>query len=148
MFELAITVLITGGSAVLLCYWFRYTCVLILSAKTASDYSSQFAMDHQLNFLGVQTSVRSHATLDLNPLRDALDRDYDVVKRLLDRAQVSAEDSSIERRMLAAHYRLLHSWYRVSRQFSPRCAREAIEEMALVVAHFANSLGECAASAA
>jgi hypothetical protein len=36
----------------------------------------------------------------------------------------------------------MRAWYSVSRRFSPAAAARAIEEMSLVVAHFANSMGE------
>jgi hypothetical protein len=49
--------------------------------------------------------------------------------------------------MLAMNYRLMDVWYQVSRRFSAEAARRALEDMALVVAHFANVMGERAACA-
>jgi hypothetical protein len=48
--------------------------------------------------------------------------------------------------MLAIHYRLMGVWYAVGSHVSPTAARQALEEMSMVVAHFANSIGEAAAS--
>jgi hypothetical protein len=50
--------------------------------------------------------------------------------------------------MLAIHYSLMAAGYRASRRISPAAAQKALEEMSTVVAYFANSIGEGAASAA
>ena len=48
--------------------------------------------------------------------------------------------------MLEINYRVMRAWYSVSRRFSPAAAARAIEEMSMVVAHFANSMGERSAA--
>jgi hypothetical protein len=50
--------------------------------------------------------------------------------------------------MLGINYRLMGTWYRLSRGFSAVAARRALQEMSMVVAHMANSVGEHAACAA
>jgi hypothetical protein len=143
MFELAITAIIAGGSVLLFGYWFRYTCLLIVSAKTALDYAGQVAAANQLSFLNVQVRLRDRAVTELDPLRAALERDYALVTYLLKNAAHSSElESSIETRMLAMNYRLMDAWYRVSKHFSTEAACRALEDMSLVVAHFANVMGE------
>jgi len=147
--ELAVTVIIAAGSALLFGYWFRYTCLLILSAKTAFDYAGDVATANQLSFLEVQTRLREQTLVDLDPLHAALERDYSLITYLLKNAEHSAEtEFEIETRMLEMHYRLMGAWYRVSRTFSTEAARHALEEMSVVVAHFANVMGERAACAA
>ena len=57
--------------------------------------------------------------------------------------------SPLETQMLAINYRLMGAWYQVSRQFSGQHRRaRAWDEMSMVVAHFANLMGEQAAAAA
>jgi hypothetical protein len=147
MIELITTVLITASSVLLFGYWFRYTCMLILSAKTTRDFAAQVATANQLGFLEVQTQLRASAA-NLDQLRDALDRDYSVLSGLLKHMGDSSEGSSLENRMLALNYRVMHAWYSVSSSFSPAAARQALEEMSMVVAHFANSMGQQTAGAA
>ncbi|HEY4364352.1 MAG TPA: hypothetical protein VGN17_25530 [Bryobacteraceae bacterium] len=148
MLEFAVTVILTVGSALLFGYWFRYTCLLILSAKTARDYACDVATANQLSFLQVQTQLRQGA-VELDALRTALAHDYDVVTYLLKNAAHSSnEESSLEARMLEMNYRLMSTWYQVSRRFSVTAARKALEEMSLVVGHFANVMGERAACGA
>ena len=148
MIEFLATVIITVSSVVLFGYWFRYTCLLILSAKTARDFACEVASANQLGFLQVQSQLREDRA-DLGRLCDALDRDYAVLTKLLREAGASTADSPcIEKRMLEINYRLTRAWYRASSQFSPAAARRALEEMSMMVAHFANSMGEQAASAA
>jgi hypothetical protein len=54
----------------------------------------------------------------------------------------------IEARMLEINYRLMGAWYRVSSRFSTAAARRALDEMSMVVAYFANTMGEQAAVSA
>jgi hypothetical protein len=145
MIELVATVFITASSVVLFAYWFRYTCLLILSAKTARDYTVEVAYANKLGFPEVQAQLNQAASPDLDRLRAALDNDYRVVQNLL---KHMGEGRSLETRMLAINYRLMGAWYRISRRFSGRTAVSALAEMSMVVSHFANLMGEQAASAA
>src|ERR1700681_3502809 len=99
MIELLATSAITTASVLLFAYWFRYTCLLMLSAKTAQDYAYDVAMAHHLSFLEIQSQLRE-SNVDFDRLRDALDRDYDLISHLLK----SANASSLEDRMLAINY--------------------------------------------
>jgi hypothetical protein len=142
MTELIATVIITASSVFLFGYWFRYTCLLILSARTSRDYAADVAMANQLGFLEVQSVLRE-SNSDLDRLKDMLDRDYRVLTYLLkNAANSSTGGDAIENRMLEIDYRLMRAWYSVSRRFSPTAALSAIDEMSQVVAHFANAMGE------
>jgi hypothetical protein len=143
MIELITTVVIIASSALLFGYWFRYTCLLMLNTRTARDYARDIAMANQLSFANVQTQLLQ-ASADFGGLRASLDRDFAVVSKMLD--QASAGQAGIEQKMLAIHYRLMGVWYAVGSHVSPTAARQALEEMSMVVAHFANSVGEMAAS--
>jgi hypothetical protein len=148
MIELITTVIITASSVLLFGYWFRYTCLLILSAKTARDFAGQVASANQLGFLEVQAQLRA-ASVNLDSLRDTLDRDYAVLSSMLKQVRGSSvEESSLETTMLSLNYRVMRAWYRVSGVFSPAAARKALEEMSMVIAHFANAMGQQAEGAA
>ena len=145
---MATSAIITISSLLLFGYWFRYTCMLLLSARTTRDYSAQVVADNQLSFLRVQSELREGAAVELDRLHDALERDYAVVTYLLKHMAHSSEESPLEALMLAMNYRLMGAWFRVSRRFSLQASRRALEEMSMVVAHFANTMGERAACAA
>lgn len=150
--ELILTIGIVAGSALLLAYWFRYTCLLFLSAKTACDYAGDVAMANQLAFLDVQARLRQGSFVDLDPLHRSLERDYTLITFLLKNVAPSTEsavqETLTELRMLEVYYRLMGAWYRVSRTFSTEAARSALEQMSVVVEHFANVMGERAACGA
>ena len=146
MIEFAATIVITVSSVLLFGYWFRYTCLLILSARTTRDYAADVVMANQLAFPGVQAQLANAAMSDLDGLRASLDRDYAVLTYLL--KHTSTEESALEKRMLEINYRLMGAWYSMSAKFSPTAARRALDEMTMVVAHFANSMGERAAAGA
>ena len=68
MIELVTTVIITVSSVLLFGYWFRYTCLLILSAKTTRDFAGQVAAANQLGFLEVQAQLRAKLSDNLDSL--------------------------------------------------------------------------------
>src|SRR5450631_544325 len=82
MLELIVTLVITVSSVLMFGYWFRYTCLLILSAKTSRDYAFEIATANQLSFLQVQSELRQNPA-DLDRLKASLDRDLAVVTSLI-----------------------------------------------------------------
>jgi hypothetical protein len=146
MIESLATIIITISSVALFGYWFRYTCLLILSTKTAQDYAAQVATANQLGFLEVRAQLQTDSA-NLDRLRETLDRDYAVLSGLMKHAG-SLEQSGLEKRMLELNYRVMRTWYATSRRFSPAAAARALDEMSQVIAHFANVMGESAASSA
>ena len=152
MIELIATVVITASSALLFGYWFRYTCLLILSAKTTRDYAGEFAAAVELSFPAIQSQLKAGAmgnTATLMELQSSLNRDYAVLTYLLKNVtDKSAGASSVEVRMLEVHYKVMGAWFSVTKSVSVSSSKRALEEMALVVAHFANAMGERADAAA
>ncbi|HLH38254.1 MAG TPA: hypothetical protein VKX39_03825 [Bryobacteraceae bacterium] len=147
MMELIATVVITASSLFLFVYWFRYTCLLILSARTSRDYAAPVAVANQLGFLEVQSALRQES--DLDRLKDMLDRDYRVLTYLLkNAANPSRGENAVENRMLEIDYRVMRVWYSMTRRISPSAAMKALEEMSQVIEHFANAMGERSAAAA
>jgi hypothetical protein len=146
--ELIATIIITAASLLLFGYWFRYTCMLILSAKTTRDYASEVAAFNQLGFSHVQSQLSTGVT-NLEHLRAALDRDYTVLNQLLEQTKhLGMEDASVEQYMLRVHYKVSRVRFSVSKRLSQSASRQALEEMSSVVAHFANVIGERALTAA
>lgn len=92
--------------------------------------------------------LREHAVADLEGLKASLDRDYRVLAYLLKHATGSstAEDL-VEKRMLKVHYHLMRTWFGFTRNLAPSAACRALDEMAAVVAHFANTMGAQTAAA-
>ena len=108
------------------------------------DYGREVTFANQLGFAQVQSQLWA-ASANLDRLRGSLDRDFALLTSLM--AQAS-NGFGIEQRMLAFNYRIAAARYQFGQHFSPNAARQALEEMSLVVAHFANSLGEVSAAAA
>jgi hypothetical protein len=101
---------------------------------------------NKLGFPEVQTQLRHSSSPDLDRLRAALDRDYRIVRQLIRyMPQVQDGQSALETYMLAINYRVMSTWYEISRHFSGNAATRALEEMSTVIAHFANLMGEQAA---
>ena len=147
MLELIVTLVITVSSVLMLGYWFRYSCLLILSAESIRDYAADIAAANQLSFLKVQAELRDQQPADLNRLQASLDRDMAVVTYLIQNT-CGQGDWGMESRMLQLNYRLMSTWCSVSQRFSPEAGRRALDEMSMIVSHFANSLGEQAAAGA
>lgn len=151
MIQTATTLVITVGSAALFVYWFRYTSLLILSAKTTRDFAGEIAQAHQLSFLEVQAKLRATdrtpAGVNLDTLQSALDRDYERIQKLIQDGFSNEAETRLEDRMLQVNYRLAHTWFKLVKNVAPDAAAQALDEMSMVVAHFANSFGERASQA-
>jgi hypothetical protein len=118
--------------------------LLILSAKTATDYAGQVAAANQLNFVDVQERLQSDLTpAQFDGLRASLDRDFRLLEYLVRHAaEFRVAGQALEQRMLILDYRLMRVWYSLSRSFSNLHSRKALEEMSQIVGHFANAVGE------
>ncbi len=138
-------VAIIGLSLVLFLYWFRYTCLLILSTKTTRDYAGKVAEANELQFLAIQDRLQSHdpGPAPLEGIGKALDRDYQFLTYLLRHASgVRLGADALENRILMIDYKIMKLYYLITRKLYPRQARHALEEMSHIVGHFANSMGE------
>lgn len=140
MFETAITILIIAGSMLLFGYWFRYTCLMILSAKTTRDYAGEVAAANHMSFLEVQASLRNAAPVELDRLSASLEQDYALITNLMQNAGDAEFDA--EQRMLQMNYKVARFLFKTAGKLSPDVAKHALDEMSTVISHFANSMGE------
>src|SRR5579871_2141396 len=95
-------ILIIAVSLVLLVYWFRYSCILILrnqqeQKQRAAVPAGRFALSEMQERLRVER--------ELDPLHQLLDRDYKILKYLLEHA-AGLELDSLEDRVLVLDYRV------------------------------------------
>lgn len=139
MVETTTAIVLTVGSVLLLGYWFRYTCLLILGAKTTRDYAGEVAEANQLSFPEIQARLRGADPVDLDGVTAALDRDY---ARLMELLRQAGGGNHMEDRMLQINYGSTRVWCRAVRPFSLSAARSGLDEMSMMVSHFANALGE------
>ncbi len=138
------SILIIIFSAVLFIYWFRYTCLLILSTKTAKDYTSLVASANQLQLLETQETLRMGVEpARLDGILSSIENDYRVLTSLLRHAaELQIGAYNIEQRMLMIDFACMKLWYGVCRRFSESQAHHSLDEMSSIVAHFANAMGE------
>lgn len=143
------SILIMAVSMAAFAYWFRYTCILILSTRTTMDYSAEVAAANRLSFAAVRNLLESQPAADLEALRRSLERDFQVVNSLIERAgKVQVGDVALEQLLLRLDFRLMRLSYAVTRRFSEAQSRAALLEMSQIVEHFANAFGERMAEAA
>ncbi len=135
MIELISTVAIAIISAVLFCYWFHYSCLVILSAKATREYANAFASSNLLAFPHLKTRLAKEDPLP-NELLDSLNRDYALLRYVL------RSPSRSEVRLLAVHYQLTGYWFKLALPFSTRIAHQALSHMYEVVVHLADLAGE------
>ncbi len=125
-------------SLVLLVYWFRYSCMLLLR-NHAERKAVLWAEGQRFNFAEVRQQLDTAQALDR--LHASLDRDYRIIAYLLQHA-ANLELESFEERLLVFDYRMMQLWYRLTRTLAPRQAREALREMASILAVLAANIGE------
>jgi len=119
-------ILIIAFSLALLCYWFRYSCILLLRNLK----ETAVADDTRFHIGEVQAQLRSDMALD--PLHESLERDYAMLVYLFEHA-AGLQLSSVEDRLLVLDYRVMRCWYRFTRLVAPVRARQALSEMATVL---------------
>lgn len=142
--DMVVSAVIIAVSLTLFVYWFRYTCLLILSAKTSRDYAPQVATANQLNFLDTRERLLDSPGGDaLDALHDALRRDYKLLAYLMKYAAGRSQSvHALENRILMLDYHIMVVWYKVVRPISSERARSALLEMTSIVNHLANAMGE------
>ena len=138
MRETILTAIIVAGSLALLAYWFRYVCLLIFAARPTRSYAKAIAAINDLDFLNVQEKLRSEGP-DVDALRASLDRDYALLMYLVTHSVHSA--ASVERSMLRVDYWIMRVSCCWTRRIAPGIAMRALDEMASIVVHFADTFG-------
>jgi hypothetical protein len=128
--------------------WFRYTCVLILKAKPARDYSLEVASANELKFVEVQRSLAvARERNDLDTMHRHLEGDYRLLTFILQHGAQFQLDA-LERRILMLDFEIMRAWYALARRASLFEGRRPLQEMISIVAHLANFMGERAVGAA
>jgi len=139
---MTVAIFVGTASIVLLVYWFRYTSLLILSTKTSQDFSFDIAHAHELQFPEVRASLSALPADRFSNLVSGIDHDYRLVSALLRNVESNDGGSFLEDAILRIDYVGLKVAFQLSKPFSETIARHALTEMADVVAHFANAVGE------
>ncbi len=121
------SILIIVFSLVLLIYWFRYTCILML--KDRPEHLDASAVLKVSGYRTVQQNLATEPTLE--KLHLALKRDFEVVTYLIEHAS-GMELSTMEHRLLLIDYKLMQWQYRLTKSLFPSRARRALGEMASV----------------
>lgn len=127
------SVLILGFSVLLLIYWLRYTCLLLLRNVPESTAPVDVS---QLSHMPL---MNQHQT-GLDRLHEALDRDYRIISYVV-RHAAGVELNALERHLLTADFRLMGYWFRLTRGSSPMAARKALEEMSTILCFLERRLG-------
>lgn len=140
---MTVAIIVGTASLVLLVYWFRYTSLLILSTKTSQDFSYDIAHTHELQFHEMRASLATAApSLRFAALHSGIDHDYRLVAALLRNVDSNESGANLEDVILRIDFVGLKLAYRLAQPFSENIARQALKEMADVVAHLANAVGE------
>lgn len=129
------SILIIGFSFVLLVYWFRYSCILLL--RNCAEESQ--VLDSRFGFAQVKEQLQAGASLDT--LHQMLGRDYRLLTYLLEHAAGLNLDS-LEDRLLVLDYKVMQWYYRLTKVAAPAQARHALAEMASVVGVLVQHMSE------
>jgi hypothetical protein len=119
-------------------YWFRYTCLLILAAKTPRDCSVAIAKENQMQFIIVRTLLLENKHVHTGEIYDSLEQDYRRVIHLMRSTPLGSAESAL----LKVDYWLMSAWYALTRGAAPAQARGALLEMSSIIGYLANALGE------
>src|SRR3954468_16378219 len=99
------SVLIIVVSTVLFFYWFRYTCELILSARSSASYVLGVSEANNLSWAGVASGLDQASASGLTQMRNSLQSDYSKLDGILNRANASQADQfTFERGLLKGYF--------------------------------------------
>ena len=139
-----VSILIIVVSLVLLAYWFRYSCILLFR-NSRQVAAADAAVDPRFTFSRVQIELPTSRELD--PLHRLLDRDFQLLKYLVEHG-AGLRLESIEDRLLVIDYRIMQCWYLLARIAAPERARAALAERATVLGILVRHMCERAGIAA
>jgi predicted ATPase len=136
------SILIIIFSFLLLLYWLRYTCLLLLQNGSA-HYALKVASTVRLNFPQVQEALQTTAqAVALDHIHESLEHDYRILTDLL---QHATGGGTIQRRILTIDYKIMQGWYRLTRTSRDHVqARRALAEMSSILSYFAEEIGSAA----
>ena len=139
------SLIIIAVSLVLLVYWCRYSCLLLLNANPAAQQAGALAKANRLGCLEVQrTLLELPANQTLEELHGSLENDYRILIYLLQHS-TGLDLPAIEQRLIVWDYRLMRLGFRLTRRNSPAYARQALLEMSRVLGFLCQKMGERAA---
>jgi len=144
------SLLIIGFSGILLVYWFRYCCLLLIRTHAeqqtgSSPSQAQFSFNLVRERLRATSESEAGMQADLEGVCRSLDRDYALFAYLL-RHAAGLKATSLEDRLLVLDYKVMQLSYRLTKSAAPEYARRALDEMATVLGLLAGKLGERAAA--
>jgi len=135
---MVVSIIITAFSFVLVIYWFRYSCILMLR-NSSLEIEAAGAVNSQFSCGQVKELLRGDAQLD--GLERALERDYRLVTYLIEHA-AGLDLNSLEDRLLMLDCRVMQWYYRATKSAAPERARYALREMADVLGILARRLDQ------
>jgi hypothetical protein len=137
------SILILAVSLVLFLYWFRYTCELILSTRSATSYVMGVSEAHGLSWGTVAPSLEHAEDSTLCEFRQALRSDFAKLDGLLSRFSADEADQlAFERGLLKGYFTCNCALFCLTRRLSEGLAKQMLSTMARVVEYQANMLGE------
>lgn len=140
--QIIISLIIIAASLVLFAYWFRYSCLLILSTQTTQDYTGVVAKASGLGLLETQARLEAGEIENLDAVLQAIHLDYERVKRLLAKAPgIEQHLSSSEQLLLRLDYQVMRFCALFAGRRNPLQARESLLEQCAILSHFANAAG-------
>jgi len=132
-----------GFAFLVLFYWFRHKCGLILRKESRPDRAQQVAVANQLRFISIAETAETLPAAELDAADRLLAADYVVVVCLLRyTAPARGRKFTFSQRLLMIDFRLLTHWYALTRRRLQGQARHTISERARVLVCLASAMGE------
>jgi hypothetical protein len=120
---------IIGMSIVMFCYWFRYTCLLLLQTKPTRDLALSVITEKGLQYRAIQAGAPNLEAVDA-----LLQRDYQLLQALMRRCSAGYDPEAL---VLRAYFIITRTQWRVTRRIAPSFAARAVQEMISVLDNWA-----------
>ncbi|HWR50665.1 MAG TPA: hypothetical protein VN428_06140 [Bryobacteraceae bacterium] len=134
-------------SCLVLFYWFRYNCTVILRRKVSKDRAHRVAQANQLSFADLADRFDDLDSEGLGSADQALSRDYEVLTCLLRyTSAIQPGGFTFDQRLLMLDFKIQQRWFAVTHRWLGATARHTLQERVNILTHFANTVGKRSAA--
>lgn len=124
-------------------YWFRYNCAVLLRRKVIVEAARQVASANQLTFAELSDRLDSLDADRLAAADQALGREYEVLICLLHyTSPFQPAFFTFDQRLLMFDFRVQQWWFGVTSRWMPGAARHTLWERINILMHFAHLVGK------
>lgn len=135
--------LLFAFALIVLFYWFRYNCAVVLHRKISLENAKHVAAANQLTFAEMEERVDDLEAAELSEADKRLSREYEVLVCLLRyTSPVQPPVFTFDQRLLMTDFAVQRWWFGLTSRWLAAPARQSLHERIRILTHFAHLVGK------